>query len=354
MDRYQAEWKKITFQFKRPSGTSRGILSSRESWFLSIRKKESKDIVGVGECAPLLGLSRDSRPYFEDQLTHVCKHLNQGTFSFSLIEDYPAIKFGVEMALQDLVQGGQRLLYVTPFTTGFQSIPINGLVWMGSADFVKEQISNKVEEGFTCIKMKIGALPFEDELDILRWLRSEYDSTLVELRVDANGAFNPEDALTKIDQMSIFDIHSVEQPLQPGNWKVMANLCKRSPIAIGLDEELIGIDGKSEKIRILTEIAPHYIILKPTLLGGFSATEEWIDTADSVGISWWITSALESNIGLNALAQWSATLTSFSSLPQGLGTGQLFSNNFPSPLNIHQGTLQYDPEMKWDLSPLLV
>lgn len=351
MEKFQAEWKKIVFRFKRPSGTSRGILTVRESWFLCIRRENSKDIIGVGECAPLFGLSRDPRHDFEDQLMRVCTQLNQGTFNFSIIDDYPTIKFGVEMALQDLAQGGKRLLFVTPFTSGFQSIPINGLVWVGSSDFVKEQISNKVEEGFTCIKMKIGALPFEEELNILRWLRSEYDSTLIELRVDANGAFNPDDAITKLDQLSKFDIHSIEQPLPSGNWNAMARLCKRSPIAIGLDEELIGIDEKSEKIKVLTEIAPHYIILKPTLLGGFSATEEWIDIADSMDISWWITSALESNIGLNALAQWSVTLSS--SLPQGLGTGQLYANNLSSPLKIYQGTLQYNPKMKWDLSPLL-
>jgi o-succinylbenzoate synthase len=351
IDRYQAKWNKITFKFKRPSGTSRGILTERDSWFLCINKENSKNIIGVGECAPLLGLSRDPSHNFEDQLIHVCTQLNQGTFRNSTIEDYPAIKFGVEMALLDLERGGKRLFFETTFTSGIQSIPINGLVWMGSSDFVKEQISHKVEKGFTCIKMKIGALPFEDELNILRWLRKEYDKTMVELRLDANGAYKPEDAITKLDKLSNFDIHSIEQPIPPGDWDAMAKLCTRSPIAIGLDEELIGIKRKSEKISILTEIAPHYIILKPTLLGGFSATKEWIDIADSMDISWWITSSLESNIGLNALAQWSMTLSS-SSLPHGLGTGQLYTNNFPSPLKIYQGRLQYDPELIWDISPL--
>ncbi len=335
--------------FKQPAGTSRGVLTSKISWMLVL--EDENGVQGLGECGPLAGLSFDDRPDFGTRLQRLCEQFNQAewaTFEESLLF-YPAMRFGFEMALQDYAQGGKRLLFESAF--GLQGAPqaINGLIWMGSADFIKDQIAQKLEQGFRCLKLKVGAIDFESELAILKAMRSAFSAQELELRVDANGAFSPTDALSKLEQLAAFELHSIEQPIKAGQMSAMAALCAESPLPIALDEELIGLTTAEEMDELLDAVKPTYIILKPTLLGGFEASEQWIAAAEARGIRWWVTSALESNIGLNAIAQWTATLGN--DLPQGLGTGQLYTNNFPSPLHIAGGKLHYLPEeYAWDLS----
>jgi o-succinylbenzoate synthase len=263
---------------------------------------------------------------------------------------FPAIRFGLETALRDLEQGGKRLLYPSDFTTGTTGIPINGLIWMGNKREMLSRIAEKLDQGFSVLKMKVGALNFDDELEILHALRKEHPPAQLELRLDANGAWQPDEALEKLKVLSEFGIHSVEQPIPAGTPEEMARVCTNSPIPIALDEELIGVHTPEQKEQLLATIKPHYIILKPSLLGGIKASDEWIGLAEKQGTGWWVTSALESNIGLNAIAQWTATLET--SLPQGLGTGSLFANNIPSPLTVTGSRLFYRPEKPWNLSPL--
>jgi o-succinylbenzoate synthase len=335
--------------FKQPAGTSRGVLTSKISWMLVL--EDENGVQGLGECGPLAGLSFDDRPDFGTRLQRLCEQFNQAewaTFEESLLF-YPAMRFGFEMALRDYVQGGKRLLFESDFSLKGAPLTINGLIWMGSAGFMKEQIAQKLEQGFRCLKLKVGAIDFEAELAILKALRSEFSSQDLELRVDANGAFAPMDALRKLEQLAAFELHSIEQPIKAGQVAAMAQLCAESPLPIALDEELIGLTTVEEMEDLLDQVRPPYIILKPTLLGGFEASEQWIAAAEARGIRWWVTSALESNIGLNAIAQWTATLGN--DLPQGLGTGQLYTNNFPSPLHIRGGSLQYLPEEHpWNLT----
>ncbi|MDP2187645.1 MAG: o-succinylbenzoate synthase [Sphingobacteriaceae bacterium] len=335
--------------FKQPAGTSRGVLTSKISWMLVL--EDENGVQGLGECGPLAGLSFDDRPDFGTRLQRLCEQFNQAewaTFEETLLF-YPAMRFGFEMALQDYVQGGKRLLFESDFSLQGAPQAINGLIWMGSADFMKEQIAEKLERGFRCLKLKVGAIDFDAELAILKALRSEFSAQDLELRVDANGAFSPTDALRKLQQLASFDLHSIEQPIKAGQVAAMAQLCAESPLPIALDEELIGLTMAEELEDLLDQVRPPYIILKPTLLGGFEASEQWIAAAEVQGIHWWVTSALESNVGLNAIAQWTATLGN--DLPQGLGTGQLYTNNFPSPLHIQGGSLQYLPEEHaWNLT----
>jgi o-succinylbenzoate synthase len=337
--------------FKQPAGTSRGVLHSKISWMLVL--EDENGVQGLGECGPLAGLSFDDRPDFGTRLQRLCEQFNQAewaTFDESLLF-YPAMRFGFEMALRDYVQGGKRLLFESDFTLKGAPQAINGLIWMGSAGFMKDQITQKLAQGFRCLKLKVGAIDFEAELAILKALRSEFSAQDLELRVDANGAFAPNDALLKLQQLAAFELHSIEQPIKAGQSALMAQLCAESPLPIALDEELIGNTSLEEIEEVLNQIKPPYIILKPTLLGGFEAAEQWIAAAEARGISWWVTSALESNIGLNAIAQWTATL--HNELPQGLGTGQLYTNNFASPLYIEAGALQYLPaKHPWDLVDL--
>lgn len=255
------------------------------------------------------------------------------------------------MALMDLNNKGHQILFPSNFTKGISAIPINGLIWMGEPSFMKEQIKDKLQQGFSCIKMKIGAIDFEQEISILKAIRKEFSPADIELRVDANGAFTPEDATTKLERLAEFQLHSIEQPIKAGQWQKMATLCKNTPLPIALDEELIGIHHTEEKQKLIDTINPQYIILKPSLLGGFESCNEWIQTTEGKNCGWWITSALESNIGLNAIAQWTYTLNS--ALPQGLGTGQLYTNNFESPLEVSKGFLHYRTETNWELSLLL-
>jgi L-alanine-DL-glutamate epimerase-like enolase superfamily enzyme len=344
----KASFKKYTLHFKSPGGTSRGVLSEKDSWFLIVRDEAEPGITGIGECSLLKGLSIDDRPDFELKIQQVCKNINN--YPGMDLTDYPSIRFGLETALADLQSGGNKLLFKSLFTRGFDSIEINGLVWMGDFEFMKRQIREKIEADYTCIKLKIGAINFDQELDLIKCIRKEYSAKNIGIRVDANGAFSPEKALEKLARLAEYDLHSIEQPIRQGQWDQMAKLCRISPVPIALDEELIGISDKTQKQKLLESIHPQYIILKPGLIGGFKASEEWIELAGQAKTGWWITSALESNIGLNAIAQWAFTLGN--KLPQGLGTGQIFTNNFKSPLTISTGKLMYDPSLKWDISKL--
>jgi o-succinylbenzoate synthase len=339
----KANFHKYLLHFKKPSGTSRGIMTQKETWFIVLENEGKK---GVGECGILRGLSADDRPDYEAKLQWTCDniHLGKNQLWEALIE-YPSIQFGVEMAFQSLESETPFLLFPSDFTNGTKSILINGLVWMGEPAYMKQQIEEKLAQGFTCIKLKIGAINFDKELQLLRFIRKHFTPEQVEIRVDANGAFDKNEALDKLIQLSGFKLHSIEQPVAKNQTDTMAELCKTTPFSIALDEELIGVFYKEEKEALLLKIKPQYIILKPSFVGGFRGTQEWIDLAQKYNIGWWITSALESNIGLNAIAQW--TFLQQNSMPQGLGTGALFTNNFDCPLEVSQGQLWYKKGTTW-------
>ena len=330
-------------EFKQASGTSRGILKSKETWFIKI---EDEHATGFGECGMFRGLSCDDRPDFESKLKWVCHHIDLGLEQL-LIEliDFPSIQFGLEMAFLDLLSDSSNVLFPSKFTSGKASIPINGLIWMGDEQFMKSQIRSKIDAGFDCLKIKIGAIDFDTELSLIKAIRKEYDVETIELRVDANGAFSPLEAMEKLKRLSDFNLHSIEQPIRQGQHDAMAKLCAHAPLPIALDEELIGIHDVTKRSLLLQTINPQYIILKPTLVGGFSGSQSWIDLAEKQSVDWWITSALESNIGLNAIAQWTYQLNV--NRPQGLGTGALYTNNIEAPLKIDNGRLIYAPSVKW-------
>ena len=330
---------KHILNFKRPSGTSRGVLTSKETFFLVIEQGDKK---GIGECNLFRGLSADDVPNYEAKLQWVEQHLHLG--EKALLEElktFPSIQFGVEQAFRSVAAPQWYELFPSNFTKGKDAIPINGLIWMGSPDFMKAQIKEKLAQGFRCIKMKIGAIDFEEEYRILKALRNEFSASDIEIRVDANGAFQATEALRYLERLATLQLHSIEQPIRAGQWEAMAELCEQTPLPIALDEELIGIFTREEKQRLLREIQPQYIILKPSLIGGYSGSEEWITLAETLGIGWWVTSALESNIGLNAIAQWTYTL--HSPMPQGLGTGALYTNNLPFPLYVENGHIGFNP-----------
>ena len=338
-----ATYQKHVLRFKQPSGTSRGVLKTKETWFLTIKDNGKQ---GIGECGMFKGLSVDDKPDFEDKLQWLCKniHVSPTILLHELIE-YPSIQFGLEMALQSLENETPFELFPSKFTKGEQPISINGLIWMGTEAFMQQQIRDKIESGYACIKMKIGAIDFQTEINLLKAIRQEFPSNDIELRVDANGAFSPSEAMEKLHRLSELDLHSIEQPIRQGQIEQMAELCKTTPLPIALDEELIGVFSKEGKDELLETIKPQYIILKPTLVGGFKGSDEWIETANSHNIGWWMTSALESNVGLNAIAQY--TFTKQNQLPQGLGTGSLFTNNIESPLEVKNGALYYNTNKKW-------
>lgn len=345
----EANYKQHNLQFKRPSGTSRGVLHTKETWFLVLRENNK---VGVGECGILRGLSIDDKPDYEEKLQWLCKNINQDKNQLlQELKPYPSIRFGLEMALQSLQAENAMQLFPSDFTDGKAKIPINGLIWMGEKSFMKEQIQEKIEQGFHCIKLKIGAIDFEKEIELLQYIRKEFSAEAIELRVDANGAFDPDEALEKLQRLSELDLHSIEQPIKQGQAEEMAKLCQETPLPIALDEELIGIVQKAEKEQLLAQIKPQYIILKPSLLGGFAASNEWINLAKKHTIGWWITSALESNVGLNAIAQF--TFKKETNLPQGLGTGSLYTNNIKAPLEVKKEFLTYNPKKNWDLQSIL-
>lgn len=342
----KASYQKYVLQFKRPSGTSRGVMTEKETWFL-ILEQDGK--LGIGECGILRSLSLDDRPDYQDKLEWVCENIDLGQEKlWEELIDYPSIQFGVEIAFRSLHAPSPFLLFPSEFTSGNASIPINGLVWMGEKSYMKEQIVQKLDQGFNCIKLKIGAIDFEAELDLLHFIRREFSSKEVEIRVDANGAFAPLEAMEKLNRLSKLELHSIEQPIKPGQYAVMAELCEKTPLPIALDEDLIGVTGFSKKKELIELIHPQYLIFKPSLIGGFTGTDQWIELAEAGNIGWWITSALESNVGLNAIAQYTYKLQN--NLPQGLGTGGLYTNNFDSPLNVKDGRLHYELQKNWNFN----
>ena len=330
---YQIEER--TLHFKQPAGTSRGVYTTRKSWFVHLSDGQRE---GVGECAPLPDLSCDARPDYAEVLDDFCQALCEtGEIDYEAMRTYPSMLFGLETALLGMKSEGvnSEKLFDTAFSRGEVGIPINGLVWMGNYDEMLQRMEEKLEKGFRCVKLKIGAIDFDQELDLVKRIRDRFSFHEVELRLDANGAFPYEEALYKLELLSQYAIHSIEQPIRQGQWAYMAELCRESPLPIALDEELIGVNDPEMKHHMLNIIKPRYIILKPSLHGGMQGCREWIDTARDMGIGSWITSALESNVGLNAIAQFASDVYGDNiQMPQGLGTGQLFTDNIPMPLEI--------------------
>ena len=331
-------------------------MRDKDTWFIRIWDSKDPDIAGIGECGPLPGLSPDRLEMMEDLLEDTIQKIQgmdlpsdvqniielAGTLVSS---DFPSVRFGLETAILDFIHGGKRKIFENGFFYGKLPVPINGLIWMNEKSEMIRQASEKIADGFNCIKMKIGAIKFDEELEVLKFIRGVENNNMT-LRVDANGAFSMAEVFNKLDLLARYRIHSIEQPIKPGSWESMAEICRLSPIPIALDEELIGMSKRKEEM--LDNIQPQFIVLKPTLLGGFKETGEWIDLAEKLGIGWWITSMLESNIGLNAITQFAAGKAP--KLIHGLGTGKLYSNNVGSPLSIQNGEISYLLEKKWDYS----
>ena len=339
-----AKYKKYNLQFRNPAITSRATMLEKETYFIKIWDETNPNIYGIGECAIFRGLSADDDVNYEANLKRICDNINK--ISPKEIEQ-SSIRFGVETALNDLANNGQRIIFNSNWLDGYNPIPINGLVWMGNQSEMLNRIIEKIEAGFSCIKLKIGGIDFNKEIKLLRFIRENFSADDLQIRLDANGAFFPENALEYLDKLSKYSIHSIEQPIKQGQWSAMAEICQKSPIPIALDEELIGINESSLKDKMLSTIKPHYIILKPSLCGGFLGSNEWIELANKHSIGWWITSALESNIGLNAIAQWVATLNT--KMPQGLGTGNLYINNILAPICQIDDVLTYDKNLSWQI-----
>ena len=331
--------------FKAPAGTSRGILLHKDTYFLKVWDESNPEVYGLGECALFKGLSREDTPLYESKLREMCQNIALGKSTD--LSEYSSLQFGLETALCDLSNGGRRVVVDTPFVHGETTIPINGLVWMGSFDEMSARIEEKLSAGFTTIKLKIGAIDFESELELIRLLRGRFSSETLAIRVDANGGFSPEEALPKLNRLAAYGIHSCEQPIKPNQWAEMRKICAESPIHIALDEELIGITDPMQMFMLLREIAPQYLIIKPSLMGGFAGAQEWLKMAKMTNTGAWFTSALESNVGLNAIAQVVAKFNPL--IPQGLGTGALYTNNIESPLYQKADYLAYNPEGKWVL-----
>lgn len=337
---YKIEITPRLLHFKQPAGTSRGIYNTRKVWYLHLTSMEHPERIGVGECAPLPNLSCDDVADYEQILANACRKVEEqdGILDIESLHDYPSMLFGLETALLHN-SVGNLAFWDTPFSREEAGIPINGLIWMGDYSKMLSQIETKMESGFRCIKLKIGAINFEEELTLLQHIRAHFSAKEIELRVDANGAFSPSDAMEKLKRLAELDLHSIEQPIRAGQWEEMARLTADSPLAIALDEELIGCNTIAAKEALLSAIRPQYIILKPSLHGGISGGNDWIKQAEKQHIGWWITSALESNVGLNAIAQWCATFNN--PLPQGLGTGLLFTDNVEMPLEIRKDALWF-------------
>ncbi len=349
-----ADFVSRTFRFRFNARTSRGPMPDKTSWFIRLWDGNHPHVVGIGECGPLPGLSPEKVDEIPDLLNNLVERINRVPSPsyedvLALVPgNAPAVRFAVETAFLDFMNGGKRVLYENSFLSG-APIPINGLVWMGDADFMERQVRDKVAQGFTCIKLKVGALDFDRECALLGWMRSEF-AERISIRLDANGAFTAENAMSKLTRLAQYNIHSIEQPVKPRE-SAMPELCAHSPIPIALDEELIGVDAREQRIELLERLKPQYIILKPTLHGGLSGSREWISIAESLGIGWWITSALESGVGLNAVSQFAASFDV--TMPQGLGTGMIYENNFESPLRVANGVLRYDNTLPWQLDDLL-
>lgn len=337
--RLVASWERHDLVFKRPAKTSRETFKTKDTYLLKVGY-ENEEVFGVGECSPLWTLSVDPRAQYPKQLDWVCEHINDWErFLYSdELFDYPSIQFGLETALLDLQNGGRKIIFPSKFTNGLDQIEINGLIWMGDYNFMAQQIEDKIKLGFNCVKLKIGAIDWEAEKKLLSFIRNRFSAKEIELRVDANGAFPADDALEKLKVLSDLEIHSIEQPIMAGQINKLSALCLNTPVPIALDEELIGIVKKEDKAALLEKVKPQYIILKPSLLGGIKSCNEWIYLAGHYNVGWWITSALEGNVGLNAIAQY--TYQTGNKLPQGLGTGQLFEENFNSPLKLINNQLK--------------
>ena len=352
----KANFKKHTFNFIFPAGTSRGVLHTKDSWFLSIFNEENATF-GTGECSIIEGLSPDFLDEFtyEQKLRSLIEKLkdlaladffilgNKTSFSengmafLKQFEDDPSIKFGLECALMDANNRGDGIIFDNSFSRGESSIPINGLVWMGTKEFMLDQIEQKITAGFKTIKLKIGAIDFESELNLIKGIRKKYSSDDLVIRVDANGAFNASSVYGALKELNKLDVHSIEQPVAPQNSKLLRDLAMEQIIPIALDETLLYFQKTIEKIQILEEIKPQFIVLKPSLHGGLTGTAEWIKMAEERNIPWWMTSALEGSIGLSAIAQFTGNYSI--NLAQGLGTGGIFSNNLPSNLVVESGKI---------------
>lgn len=369
----QASYFKKVFRFNFEARTSRGLMENKTSWFIKLWDDANPERYGIGECGPLPGLSIDATPDFENVLTEVIRKIScsEGIGTLQQIKEYsaknfgaangglpialpfakeipphfPTLTFGIETACLDLIHGGKRIIFKNDFLKG-KPIPINGLIWMGALDFMMQQIQQKIAQGFQCIKLKVGSLNFDEECNVLRNIRKHHPSHEITIRLDANGAFHPDEALFKLERLSKYDIHSIEQPIKEGRIET-ETLCRESPIPIALDEELIRYETSESKQAILDRLKPAYIILKPTLHGGLRGCQEWIEVAEELGIGWWITSALESNIGLNAICQFAANHDV--QMPQGLGTGSIYRNNIDSPLHVENGHIFLDNSRTWDV-----
>jgi len=345
-----------SLRFNFPARTSRGALAQHEAWYLHLTHRNAPGTVGLGEAAPLAGLSPEHGPGFAAAVADLCQRFTAAslhTFSAEQAAEFvgtelPSLRFALETAALDWANGGRRQLYANPFSRGEAALPINGLVWMGDAPFMREQIQQKLAAGFSCLKLKIGSLDFGTELALLAEIRAAAGPDRLMLRVDANGAFAPADAPAKLNALAAFAVHSIEQPIRAGQPAALAALCRTSPIPIALDEELIGVTDAAAQVALLDEVRPAFLVLKPTLLGGHAATRQWIALAKARGIGWWMTSALESNVGLNAVAQLTAEHP-VGNFAQGLGTGQLYHNNVAAPLHISAGHLRYDPAGTWEM-----
>lgn len=335
-------------KFKEPAGTSRGVLTEKITCFLRIFDENNPEIFGLGEAAIFPGLSPEADDRFFYKLMELQANIRLGIQTD--LSRFPSLQFGLEQAIRDFSGGGKRIYFDSPFTSGTQSIEINGLIWMGDFKEMRERIDSKLNEGFKCIKLKVGAIDWKKEVELIEYIRSAYDREQIEIRVDANGGFSMENALPRLKRLADLGVHSIEQPIKAGTPELMRFLCEVSPLPIALDEELIGKFSYEDKMRLIDEVKPAYVILKPTLIGGYSGATEWINLAEERGIGWWMTSSLESNVGLNALAQWVATLKT--DMPQGLGTGALFTNNIKSPLRLESDRLIYNPDVSVDPSSI--
>jgi O-succinylbenzoate synthase len=335
------------FKFRQPATTSRGILLKKNVSFIILYDTDNPLCRGIGECSLFPGLSMDDVENFEKKLTDVVNMINKGWLNFKTpIREWPSINFAIETAYMDLKCGGNRIFFPSEFTAAKDTILINGLIWMGPKDVMVKQINEKLSQGFHCIKLKIGAFNFDEEYALIQRIRQKFPSEVLEIRVDANGSFSPKEALEKLKRLSDLDLHSIEQPILPSQLDEMASLCLKSPLSIALDEELIGKYPIENKHKLLKIIKPQYIVLKPGLLGGIQSCEEWISVANDMNIGWWVTSSLETNIGLNVIAQWTYTLKN--PIYHGLSTGSLFENNINSPLASIGEKLYYFPRKKWD------
>lgn len=323
----------LKFAFK--ARTSRETLRTKQTYFISIYEESCPEIRGMGEVAvfPSLQPSFTSFPDFEKRLKCVADEVTR----FYEGEDLPlnsAIRFGFETAFADFRNGGNKSIVDKDSLKAIAGgIPINGLVWIDDPDAMLRQINKKISDGYTCIKLKIGANPFYEELRVLETIRSSFTSEMIQIRLDANGAFTEKNVFSRLDDLARFDIHSIEQPL-PRNNRLTPDVCRTSPIPVALDEEMIERWYSPERmLDFLEEMRPGFIVLKPSLAGGFEMTRQWIEAAKSAGIGWWLTSALESNIGLCALAQFLSLYPGNLNIAHGLGTGEIYTNNLSSPIH---------------------